>query len=88
MRLINDFMSKQNETISYINPFYNEKYQNSKPIIVTENKPIIYKGIKIYHRINSYHSGGNVFDVVCEGKCVAMRAGIEGAKKFIDENLK
>lgn len=67
----------------YKNPFYSPKYDNSKPVIKTDAKPVDYKGYQIYERIK-----GNCFDIVKKGVCVCMRAGLNGAKKAIDNNFK
>lgn len=69
---------------TYKNSFHNEKYQGSEPMIQTDVRPTIYKGYEIYHRIKSSSPGGNVFDVVKDGICVGMNAGINGAKRKID----
>ncbi|MFB6456526.1 hypothetical protein ACE38W_14730 [Chitinophaga sp. Hz27] len=68
----------------YKNPFHKKGYQDSSPVIATEAIPIIYKGHEIYHRIKSNTPGGNVFDIVKDGTCVGMNAGINGAKQKID----
>jgi len=70
---------------AYKNPFHSEKYQGSTAIIETDVKPAQYKGYLIYHRIKTNTPGGNVFDIVNDGVCVGMRAGINGAKTRIDE---
>jgi hypothetical protein len=64
----------------YKNPFYSPKYDNSKPIIQTDAKPIGYKGYLIYERIK-----GICFDIVKDGACVGMYAGINGAKEAVDK---
>ena len=56
---------------------------DSKPIIQTDAKPIEYKGYLIYERIK-----GVCFDIVKNGVCVCMRAGINGAKSAIDNKFK
>lgn len=68
----------------YKNSFYNEKDQNSKKYFETSEIPIEHKGYFIYHRIKSTIKDLNVFDVVKDGICIGMYAGINGAKKFID----
>ncbi len=65
---------------TYKNPFHSEKYHGSKPIIETDAKPLEYKGFVIYERIR-----GSVWDVVKNGSVVTMRAGLNGAKQFIDQ---
>lgn len=70
--------------MKYKNSFYNPKDQNSKLFIETEISPIEYKGFEIYQRIKSNNSSSNVFDIVKDGVCVGMNAGLNGAKKKID----
>jgi hypothetical protein len=82
----------------YINPFHRPDYQGSKPIIESESEPIEYKGYLIFKRtevhrkitdtFRSVHVD-DVYDIVLHGnpaKCVAMMAGINGAKIRIDNN--
>lgn len=64
----------------YKNPFYSPNYQNSTPVIQTDAKPIEYNGYLIYERIK-----GGCFDVVKDGVCLTMRAGLNGAKRAIDQ---
>lgn len=64
----------------YKNPFYSPKIMDSKPVIETDVKPIEYKGYLIYERIK-----GGVFDVVKDGICLTMMAGLNGAKRAIDQ---
>lgn len=66
-------------TNSYKNPFYSPKHSDSKPMIITDAKPIEYNGYLIFERIK-----GICFDIVKDGVCVGMNAGIKGAKKRID----
>ena len=70
--------------VSYKNSFHSKYYQDSAPIIKTDVIPTLYKGYEIYHRIKSSSPGGNVFDIVKDGVCVGMNAGINGAKRKID----
>lgn len=65
--------------ISYTNPFYSKHFTGSKPIIETTAKPVEYKGYLIYERIS-----GLQFDIVKDGICVGMCAGLNGAKRRID----
>jgi len=64
----------------YKNKFYSPKYQDSKPVIETDAKPVEYKGYLIYERIK-----GVCFDIVRKGVCISMCAGLNGAKKEIDK---
>jgi hypothetical protein len=70
-------MERQNNA-GYTNSFYDPKYQGSKPVIQTDAAPLEYNGYLIYKRSKE------VFDVVSGGICVGMYAGINGAKKAID----
>lgn len=45
----------------------------------TDAEPTDYKGFQIYERIK-----GVCFDCVIDGECVANRAGLSGAHKYID----
>jgi hypothetical protein len=64
---------------TYTNPFYSAKFDNSKPAITTEAIPIEYKGYLIYERVKK-----QVFDIVQDGVCIGMYAGINGAKRWLD----
>ena len=68
----------------YKNSFHSEKNQNSKEYFETSEMPIEYKGYFIFHRIKDTIKVLNVFDVVKNNVCIGMYAGINGAKKFID----
>lgn len=63
----------------YKNKFYSPKCQDSKPVIETDAKPVEHKGCLIYERIK-----GICFDIVKNGVCVGMYAGLNGAKDAID----
>lgn len=67
------------QTAQYKNSFYSKTTPESKPVLFTDAKPVEYKGFLIYERIK-----GHCFDIVKNGVCVGMRAGINGAKKYID----
>jgi len=45
----------------------------------TDVTPTAYKGFEIYRRLTE------CFDCVVDGVCVSQRAGINGAKRFIDD---
>ena len=64
--------------MTYKNSFHKPKYQDSKPEIEIKSVPVEYKDYLIYKR-------SNVFDIVKDGVCIGMYAGINGAKKRIDE---
>lgn len=66
---------------NYINPLHhhgNSMYGPNQ--YSTDAKPKSYKGYLIYERIE-----GVCFDVVLNGTCVTQRAGINGARRAIDE---
>lgn len=69
-------MKSQN---NYKNSFYSKTTPESKPVLFTDATPIEYKGYLIYKRLPE------CFDIVIDGVCIAMCAGINGAKKRIDE---
>lgn len=54
-------------------PIYGPAYYS------TDARSISYKGFLIYQRIS-----GVVWDVVKDGACVTQRAGISGARRYID----
>jgi hypothetical protein len=64
----------------YKNPFYSPKIMDSRPVIETDAKPLEHNGYLIYERIK-----GVCFDIVKNGVCVSMMAGLNGAKKAIDQ---
>ena len=64
---------------TYINSFHNPNNADSKEILSCDSDAIKYKGYLIYQRIKS-----TCFDVVKDGICVGMYAGVNGAKIFID----
>lgn len=63
----------------YKNKFYSPKLQDSKPFIETDVTPVKYQGYLIYERIK-----GICFDIVKNGVCIGMYAGLNGAKGAID----
>lgn len=69
---------KTTHTTSYVNKFYNKNYTNSVPIITVDSEPTLYKGYNIYKRYSQ------MFDIVKDGICVGMCAGLDGAKRRID----
>lgn len=66
--------------MTYKNPFYNAKYESSKPEY-SANHFTSYKGYHIIERIK-----GALWDVVLNCEIVAMRAGLNGAKQYIDDH--
>lgn len=48
----------------------------------TSAHPVEYKGFLIYERIKS-----SVWDVVLDGVCVTQRAGLNGAKSYVDNHV-
>jgi hypothetical protein len=69
---------------TYINPFYagiNNKDPDSKPYYTASENPTLYKGFEIHERPERH---GIVWDVVKDSIIITMRAGLNGAKQFID----
>lgn len=68
------------EYTEYKNPWHDPESKDYGPILYRSYcKPTEYKGYLIFHRIDP------VFDVVKNGICICQRAGLNGAKGFIDE---
>ncbi len=66
---------------SYQNPWHNPiKPEYGPAFYSTGAKPEPYMGYLIFQRIERV-----VWDVVKDGVCVTQRAGINGAKRFIEE---
>ena len=65
--------------MTYKNSFYNPKHKDTKPEIEIKSTPTEYRDYLIYKRSKE------VFDIVKDGVCIGMYAGINGAKKRIDE---
>jgi hypothetical protein len=63
----------------YLNPFHREGSHDSKAYFESDTKPAEYRGYHIFQRVK-----GSVFDVVKDGVLFSMRAGRNGAKKYID----
>ena len=63
---------------TYKNSFYVNEKQNRTEFITCEKNPIFYKGFLIYHRWIE------LFDIVKDEVCIGMYAGLNGAKKAID----
>ena len=63
---------------NYINSFFDAKIMGSTPTILASGTPLEYKGYMIYKR-TSY-----CFDIVKDGVCIGMNAGLNGAKRRID----
>ena len=65
----------------YQNPWYDPDKSWYGPVCYsTSVQPIPYKGFLIYERLPS------VFDVVLDDVCVIQRAGLKGAKHYIDNH--
>lgn len=64
--------------IKYKNPFYCLKWDNSSPEYEGKDYQE-YRGFLIVERIK-----GRVWDVVKNDTLISMRAGLNGAKSFID----
>ena len=66
---------------SYQNPWHDPRDPKYGPVCYTTSvKPTAYKGFLIYNRIPA------VYDVVLDGVCVTQRAGLIGAKSYIDKH--
>lgn len=66
---------------TYRNPWHHPAHPQQGPReYTTDARPVAYRGYLIYPRIP-----GVVWDVVKGGECVTQRAGLSGAKAFIDE---
>lgn len=65
---------------TYSNPWYLAgRPQQGPSEYRTDAKPLEYRGFQIFERIP-----GKCWDVVKDGTCVTQRAGLDGAKRFID----
>jgi hypothetical protein len=65
----------------YKNPWYKPQNPMYGPEnYSTDEKPVLYCNYLVYERIK-----GHVWDVVKDGTCVTQLAGLNGAKKAIDE---
>jgi hypothetical protein len=80
--------------MKYKNPFHSPDYQGSKPEIESEADPVEYKGYLIFKRVEVHRKitdtfksvfVADVYDIVKNGVCVGMMAGINGAKTRIDQ---
>jgi hypothetical protein len=65
---------------TYTNSFFNPERKDVPKELTTEAKPVAYKGHLIYERIK-----GTCWDIVFDGVCIGMNAGLNGAKRRIDE---
>lgn len=84
--------------MTYTNPFYTPDYQGSTPVIENDSEPIEHNGYLIFKRVEVHRKFtetirsvfvADVYDIVRPGiitKCVGMCAGIDGAKRRIDNN--
>jgi len=70
--------------VTYKNSFHQKNNPYSQEIITARlgEPPVEYYGYLIYRRLDE---GYEVFDIVKDGVCVGMYAGINGAKRHIDE---
>jgi len=68
----------------YENPWHDPTDRMSRSHFETDIRPVKYRGYLIYHRIKS-SSGGDCYDVVKDDLCLTQRAGLNGAKKAIDD---
>jgi len=66
--------------MEYINQYYSEKYQGSRPKYNTDGYQLTeYKGLLISKRSDVE------FHVISSEICIGIYAGINGAKDFIDK---
>lgn len=64
----------------YLNPWYKKYNRYSSPeYFQTKGIPIKYNGYLIFHRVPE------IWDVVKNNVCITQMAGINGAKRAIDE---
>lgn len=68
----------------YINPWFKSymKTEYGPRYYTTDVKPTKYRGYLIYERIK-----GSVWDVAKDGECITQMAGLNGAKRAIDNLL-
>ncbi len=69
------------EMHAYRNPFHNANYTGSKPVIETGARPKEYRGYQIF-KIHDQN-----YDVVKDGVLVTQRAGPNGARQFVDDQV-
>jgi len=67
---------------TYKNSFHVTGSKDTHEWLSTNAKPTKYKGWLIYERVK-----GSVWDVVKDGVCEGMYAGLNGAKRSIDTRL-
>ena len=68
-------------TATYRNPWHKPGKPEYGPAeYTTDAKPQQYEGFTIYERIP-----GHVWDVVKDGECQTQRAGLNGARAWINE---
>lgn len=72
-------VTDNNKRTTYRNSFYNKQAQNSHEFIDADPNKVIYNGYEI-HAYSSVQ-----FHIVKNSICIGMYAGINGAKKRIDE---
>lgn len=67
-------------TASYANPWHDPSASKYGPAeYETDVTPMEYRGYLIYERIP-----GQCWDVVLDGVCMTQRAGLRGAKQYVD----
>jgi hypothetical protein len=69
----------------YVNSFFGKVAESSKTLSCA-TPPIEYKGHQLFNRIPG-KPGAQVIDVVKDGICIAMYAGMNGARGFIDQQV-
>lgn len=63
----------------YINTFWRKGMPEGDKVLKCDKEPVNYNGFLIYERAK-----GTVYDVVKDGACIGMYAGLNGAKRNID----
>lgn len=72
---------------TYKNKFYETDKWNRREFLQAEVKPVVYRGFNIYHRIKAVTKWADEWDIVKDGECIGMCAGLGGAKQKIDRYL-
>lgn len=67
----------------YKNGFYRPGIGRQE-YLTTDSKPVKHGDCLIYYRIKSSNPWARCFDIVKNGVCVGMMAGLDGAKRRID----
>ena len=71
----------------YKNKFHRRDDWNSPEFLRTDADPVEHRGFRIYHRIKAVTKWADEFDIVRDGVCIGICAGLNGAKQKIDRYL-